>query len=107
MHRDYVGLVLMLLRLAMAPHAMFGNSDIRREDEAGRNLINSITGTIVKSDHLLFLAEEGCIRTDSTVRCVTQVGSGADKSPGPLSFVPRLQLVGLWNPLPWRCTDGR
>ena len=63
MHRDYVGLASMLLRLAMAPDAMFGSSDIRRQDEAGRNLINSITGRIVKSDHLLFLAEEGCNRT--------------------------------------------
>ena len=63
MHRDYVGLAAMLLRLAMAPDAMFGNSDIRRQDEAGRNLIKSITGRIVRSDDLLFLAEEGSIRT--------------------------------------------
>jgi len=83
MHRDYVGLVLMLLRLAMAPHAMFGNSDIRREDEAGRNLINSITGAIVKSDHLLFLAEEGCIRTDSTSVASHKLGLAQIKVRGP------------------------
>ena len=63
MHRDYVGLASIFLRLAMAPDAMFGNSDIRRQDEAGRNPIKSFTGRILRRDDLLFLAEEGSIRT--------------------------------------------
>jgi hypothetical protein len=63
MHRDYVGLAAMLLRLAMAPDAMFGSSDIKRQDKAGRSAIKSITGRILRSDDLLFLAEEGSIRT--------------------------------------------
>jgi hypothetical protein len=63
MRRDYVGLASIFLRLAMAPDAMFGNSDIRRQDEAGRNPIKSFTGRILRRDDLLFLAEEGSIRT--------------------------------------------
>jgi hypothetical protein len=62
MRRDYVGLASIFLRLAMAPDAMFGNSHIRRQDEAGRNLIKSFTGRILRRDDLLFLAEEGSIR---------------------------------------------
>jgi hypothetical protein len=62
MRRDYVGLASISLRLAMAPDAMFGNSHIRRQDEAGRNLIKSFTGRILRRDDLLFLAEEGSIR---------------------------------------------
>ena len=63
MRKDYVALASMLLRLAMAPAAMVGSSDSRRQDEAGRNAIRTITGRIVRSDDLLFLAEEGSIRT--------------------------------------------
>ena len=63
MRRDYVGLASMLMRLAMAPDAMVGSSEIRCQDQAGRNAIKTITGKIVRSDDLLFLAEEGSIRT--------------------------------------------
>jgi hypothetical protein len=63
MHRDYVGLASMLLRLAMAPDALVGNSEIRRQDQAHRNAVKIFTGRIVRSDDLLFLAEEGSIRT--------------------------------------------
>ena len=63
MRRDYVGLASILLRLAMAPAAMVGSSDSRRQDEAGRNAIRTITGRILRNDDLLFLAEEGSIRT--------------------------------------------
>ena len=63
MRRDYAGLASILLRLAMAPAAMVGGRDSRRQDEAGRNAIRTITGRIVRSDDLLFLAEEGSIRT--------------------------------------------
>ena len=62
MQRDYVGLASIFLRLAMAPYAMVGSSDIGCQDEA-RNAIKTITGKILRSDDLLFLAEEGCIRT--------------------------------------------
>jgi hypothetical protein len=62
MRRDYVGLASIFLRLAMAPDAMVGSSDIGCQDEA-RNAIKTITGRIVRSDDLLFLAEEGSIRT--------------------------------------------
>jgi hypothetical protein len=62
MCRDYVGLASIFLRLAMAPDAMLGSSDIGCQDEA-RNAINTITGRIVRSDDLLFLAGEGSIRT--------------------------------------------
>jgi hypothetical protein len=61
MQRDYVGLASMFLRLAMAPDAVVGSSDIGSQDEA-RNAIK-ITGRILRSDDLLFLAEEGSIRT--------------------------------------------
>ena len=62
MHRDYVGLASIFLRLAMAPDAMIGSSEIGRQDQAG-NAIKTITGRIVRRDDLLFLAEEGSIRT--------------------------------------------
>jgi hypothetical protein len=62
MHRDYVGLASIFLRLAMAPDAMIGSSEIGCQDQGGRNAIKTITGRIVRSDDLLFLAEEGCIR---------------------------------------------
>jgi hypothetical protein len=42
---------------------MLESSDIRWHDQAGRNAIKTITGRILKSDDLLFLAEEGSIRT--------------------------------------------
>ena len=51
------------LRLARAPGAIVGSSDIRRQDEASRNPIRTITGRIVRSDDLFFLAEEGSIRS--------------------------------------------
>jgi hypothetical protein len=63
MHRDYVGLASMLLQLAMAPDALVGNSEIRRQDQAHRNTVKIFTGRIVRRDDLLFLAEEGSIRT--------------------------------------------
>ena len=63
MHRDYVGLASIFLRLAMVPDAMIESSDVRCQDEAGRNAIKTITGRILRSDDLLFLAEEGSIRT--------------------------------------------
>jgi hypothetical protein len=63
MHRDYVGLASIFLRLAMAPDALVGSREIKCEDNAGRNAFKSITGRIVRSDDLLFLAEEGSIRT--------------------------------------------
>ena len=62
MQRDYVGLASIFLRLAMAPDTLFGSSDIGCQNEA-RNAIKTINGRIVRSDHLLFLAEEGCNRT--------------------------------------------
>jgi hypothetical protein len=62
MRRDYVGLAAIFLRLAMAPDAMVRSSAIGCQDEA-RNAIKTITGRIVRSDDLLFLAEEGSIRT--------------------------------------------
>jgi hypothetical protein len=63
MHRDYVGLASIFLRLAMVPDAMFDSSDVRSQDEAGRNAIKNITGRILRSGDLLFLAEEGSLRT--------------------------------------------
>jgi hypothetical protein len=63
MHRDYVGLASIFLRLAMVPDAMFDSSDLRSQDEAGRNAIKNITGRILRSGDLLFLAEEGSLRT--------------------------------------------
>ena len=63
MRRDYVGLASIFLRLAMAPDVMIGSSEIGCHDEARRNAIKTITGRIVRSDNLLFLAEEGSIRT--------------------------------------------
>src|SRR5260370_36182850 len=62
MRRDYVGLTSIFLRLAMAPDAMIGSSEIGCQDQGG-NAIKTITGRIVRSDDLLFLAEEGSIRT--------------------------------------------
>jgi hypothetical protein len=56
MRRDYVGLASIFLRLAMVPDAMFGSSDLRSQDEAGRNAIKNITGRILRSGDLLFLA---------------------------------------------------
>ena len=61
MRKDYVALASILLRLAMAPAAMVGSSDIRRQDEASRNA--TITGRIVRSGDLLFVAEEGSKHT--------------------------------------------
>ena len=63
MRRDYAGLASILLRLAMVPAAMVGSRDNRRQDEASRNTIRTITGRILRNDDLLFLAEEGSIRT--------------------------------------------
>jgi hypothetical protein len=64
MHRDYVGLASIFLRLAMVPDAMLDSSDVRsQQDEAGRNAMKNITGRILRSDDLLFLAEEGSLRT--------------------------------------------
>jgi hypothetical protein len=62
MRKDYVALASILLRLAMAPAAMVGSSDIRRQDETSRNAIRTITGRIVRSLGLLYLAEEGSMR---------------------------------------------
>jgi predicted transcriptional regulator of viral defense system len=44
MRKDYVGLATILLRLAKAPAARVGSSDIRRKDETSRNVIRTITG---------------------------------------------------------------
>ena len=63
MRRDYVGLASIFLRLAMAPDTTAESSDVKRQDEASGNAIKAITGRIVRSDNLLFLAEEGSIRT--------------------------------------------
>jgi len=63
MRKDYVALASMLLRLAMAPAAMVGSSGIGRHDEDSRNAIRAITGRIVRSGDLLFVAEEGSMRT--------------------------------------------
>ncbi len=63
MRRDYVGLASIFLRLAMAPDTVLESSDIGCQDQAGRNAIKTITGRILRSDDLLFLAEEGSIRT--------------------------------------------
>jgi hypothetical protein len=63
MRRDYVGLASIFLRLAMAPDTRAESSDVKGQDEAGGNAIKTITGRIVKSDDLLFLAEQGSIRT--------------------------------------------
>jgi hypothetical protein len=65
MRRDYSSFASVLLRLAMtpAPAAPDGNSDIRRQEEANRNVIRPIAGRIVRSHGVFFLAEEGSIRT--------------------------------------------
>jgi hypothetical protein len=42
---------------------MVGSNGIGRQDEASRNAIRTITGRIVRSDDLFFLAEEGSIRS--------------------------------------------
>jgi hypothetical protein len=64
MRRDYSSYASVLLRLAMPPAAPVGNSDIiRRQEEASRNVIRPITGRIVRSHDVLFLAEEGSIRS--------------------------------------------
>ena len=63
MRRDYVGLASIFLRLAMAPDTTAEGSDVKRQDEAGGNAIKTITGRIVRSGDLLFLAEAGSIRT--------------------------------------------
>ncbi len=44
MRKNYVALASILLRLTMAPAAMVGSSDIRRQDETSRNAIRTITG---------------------------------------------------------------
>jgi hypothetical protein len=65
MRRDYAGLASVLLRLAMEPKpaATIGSRDIGRQDEANGNVFKTITGRIVRSNDLLFLSEEGSIRT--------------------------------------------
>ncbi len=70
MRRDYVGLASIFLRLAMAPDAMIGSSEIGCQDQGG-NAIKTITGRIVRSDDLLFLAEEeGSVRTYMLVNAI-------------------------------------
>jgi len=44
MRKDYVALASILLRLAMAPAAMVGSRDSRRQDETSRNAIGTIAG---------------------------------------------------------------
>jgi hypothetical protein len=44
MRKDYVGLATILLRLAKAPAAMVGSSDITRQDETSRNAITGRKG---------------------------------------------------------------
>ena len=44
MRKDYVALATILLRLAMAPVAMVGSSDSRRQDATSRSAITTITG---------------------------------------------------------------
>jgi hypothetical protein len=63
MRKDYVGLASILLRLALAPTAMVGTSDIKRQDEASRNAARTITGKIVRNRDLLLLAEDGSMRS--------------------------------------------
>lgn len=63
MRKDYVALASILLRLAIAPATIVGSSDIRRQDGASRNAIRTIIGRIVRSGDLLFIAEEGSMRT--------------------------------------------
>jgi hypothetical protein len=63
MHREYVGLASIFLRLAMVPDALFDSSYVRSPDEAKRNAIKNITGRILRSGDLLFLAQEGSLRT--------------------------------------------
>jgi hypothetical protein len=63
MHRDYVGLASIFLRLAMAPDTTVESSHIAFQDQTGRNAIKTVTGRIVRSGEVLFLAEEGSIRT--------------------------------------------
>jgi hypothetical protein len=63
MRRDYVGLASIYLRLAMAPDTTAESGDLKRQNKAGGNAIRTVIGRIVRSDDLLFLAEEGSIRT--------------------------------------------
>ena len=63
MRRDYSSYASVLLRLAMTPAGPVRNSDIRSQEEGSRNVIRPITGRIVRSHDVLFLAEEGSIRT--------------------------------------------
>src|SRR5713101_2552616 len=63
MRRDYAGLASILLRLAMVPGRPVGSRDSGWQDEAGRKAITTITGRILRSDDLLFVVEEGSIRT--------------------------------------------
>jgi hypothetical protein len=70
MRKDYVGLASIFLRLATAPDTRLESGDIRFQDEAGRNAIKTITGRIVRSGDLLFLAEEGSIRTYMLVNAI-------------------------------------
>lgn len=64
MRRDYSSLASVLLRLAVTPAATAGISESRRQqDKTKRNTIRTVTGRIVRSHDVLFLAEEGSIRT--------------------------------------------
>ena len=57
MHRDYVGLASIFLRLAMAPDAMIGSSEIGRQDQGG-NAIKTITGRIVREAITYFSSQK-------------------------------------------------
>ena len=71
MRKDYVGLASIFLRLATAPDTMIGSSAIGCQDQSG-NAIKTVTltGRILRSDDLLFLAEEGSIRTYMLVNAI-------------------------------------
>ncbi len=69
MRKDYVGLASIFLRLATAPDTMIGSSEIGCQAQGG-NAIKTVTGRIVRSDDLLFLAEEGSIRTYMLVNAI-------------------------------------
>jgi len=60
MHRDYVGLASIFLRLAMAPDAVVESSDIGCQDEARGNATKIITGRIVRSDNVLLIGPRRC-----------------------------------------------
>jgi hypothetical protein len=63
MRRDYSSFASVLLRLAITPAGLVGNSDIRPQEKVSRNAIRRITGRIVRSHDVFFLEEEGSIRT--------------------------------------------